>query len=221
MENDPTVKDWLKVALDMTFSRKRTKRVAHVCDKFNYAPVRRIKVSKDKEDYLNLALKFELAVKEVLAGADDSLVAESFELDLETLRQEIIRFQNSTADLYEFNVTGGVFSYREELMLLEVLATIPRSNCKCQACTLILLPFLAYRVARQKGKSPQEWNLYQHANEAWLANFKIEYEYEISNSFLKHCNCQCSMSGQEKCTIEIYKKILQKSGEFVTLTHGN
>lgn len=189
MNDDPTLKDWLNSALAMTLSRKRTKTVAAICDTYDYMPMlKRIKVSRDKEERFNTTTKFEEAVREVLAGVNDSLAAERYGLDLETLRNEIFRLRDSPVAVYEYNASGRIFTYKEELMLLEVLATVPHSRCMCQTCTLERLPFLAYHAARQKGKPyPREWDQQQRAGRGWLTNFKIEYEYEIANSFPHEC----------------------------------
>lgn len=189
MNDDLTLKDWLNSALAMTLSRKRTKTVAAMCNQYDYVPMlKRIKVSRDREECINATMKFEEAVKEILAGVSDSSVAERYGLDLETLRNEVFRFRNSRAALYEYNATGRIFTYKEELNLLEVLATVPHSHCACQTCTLERLPFLAYHVARQKDKPyPREWDRQQQAGRGWLTNFQIEYDYEISNSFPNEC----------------------------------
>ncbi|XP_071631179.1 uncharacterized protein [Temnothorax longispinosus] len=188
MNKDPVKEAWFDLALTgMTSSGKRTKTIAAICD-FDYVP-KRIKVNKEKEDYLNLTMRFEAAVKEVLAGANDSSVAERYKLDLETLRDEINFFRFSKAAEYEYHGTARIFSFKEELMLLEILATIPESFCTCLACTLDRLPYLAYHLALRKGKSyPREWDEHQQAGKEWQTNFEMDYEYEILGAFPTECN---------------------------------
>jgi len=151
--------------------------------------LKRIRLKEETEEYLDLTKRFEAAVKDVLAGADDSWVAEKYELDLETLREEIRHYKSSLAKVYEYNGNGRIFSYKDELMLLEILATIPQSlYCICQSCTLERLPYVAYLMARQKNKSyPSEWDKNQQAGRGWQTNFEIVYEYELSNSFPAKC----------------------------------
>lgn len=192
MDNDPTLKAWFEAALNMSnsASRKRSRSVANLCDKFSYAPfLKRIAISKDKEQYLQLTAKFEAAVKDVLDGKCDAKVAaEHYELDYQTLYEEIHRYRNSMAEEYEYNGTGKIFSFKEALTLLEMLATVPQSHCMCQICTLDRLPILAYHVARMKKKPyPYEWDKNQQAGQEWLTNFEIFYEYEIMNSFPIKC----------------------------------
>ncbi|TGZ47153.1 Uncharacterized protein DBV15_06077 [Temnothorax longispinosus] len=190
MNKDPVIIEaWFPLALNMISSRKRTKTVAGICDKFDYVPMlKRIKIKKEKKDYLNYTMKFEAAVKEILAGANDSSIARRYVLDLEALRIEIQRFRNSGAAEYEYD-NGRIFSLKEELMLLEILATIPQPFCTCPTCALDRLPYLAYHLALRKGKSyPREWDEHRQAGKEWQTNFKIKYDYEISNSFLTECN---------------------------------
>ncbi|KYN44750.1 hypothetical protein ALC56_00745 [Trachymyrmex septentrionalis] len=173
----------------MSSSRKRSKVIAEMCEKWDYAPMlKKIKVKEETKEYIELTQRFEAAVNDILAGAKEELVAKNYELDFETLCEEVLRFKNSGAKMYEYNGTGRIFSFKEELLLLKLLAAIPQAHCICQACTLERLPYVAYHMAQQKNKIyPREWDVNHRAGKGWLINFKIEYDYEIFNSFPAVC----------------------------------
>ncbi|KYN23365.1 hypothetical protein ALC57_04239 [Trachymyrmex cornetzi] len=173
----------------MYASRKRSRAVAKMYDEWNNVPTfKKIKVKKETKEYLGLTQRFEEAVNNVLDGAEEELVAKNYELDFETLCDEVRHFKNSKAKNYEYNGTGRIFSFKEELLLLKILATIPQAHCTCQTCTLGRLPYLAYHMARKKNKIyPREWDVNQRAGKGWLINFEIEYDYEILNSFPAVC----------------------------------
>ncbi|XP_018300818.1 uncharacterized protein [Mycetomoellerius zeteki] len=160
-----------------------------MCDKWDYVLIfKKIKVKKETEEYLELTQRFEAAVNDVLAGRDEQSVAINYELDFETLCDEVHRFKNSKAKMYEYNGTGRIFSFKEEMLLLKILATISQPYCTCQTCTLERLPYMAYHVAQEKNKIyPRDWDVNQRAGKVWQMNFEIEYEYEISNSFPLMC----------------------------------
>lgn len=189
-EDSATSNAKLDGTLDLFPSRKT---IIAIYDEFDSMPLPdKIKVSKEKEDYLCLEIRFKDAVDMILATNSTSsnllAIAKDFELDPKVLQEEINCFKSSGAEVYEYNASGRIFSYKEELALLEVLATISRAYCICQTCTLARLLVLAYHMARRKDKSyPCEWDINQQADEEWLTNFKIEYEYELSNSFPENC----------------------------------
>lgn len=205
-KEDCKIKAWCDAQLDMILNLRRrewTREMNEIVDRFNnfiFSMPRKIKVSKEKEEYFNFTERFEAAINKIIRGADDVRIAERYELDLETLRDERRRFRRSTPGLYDYIVKGKIFSYKEELAILDVLATIPNNLCcLCRKCTLERLPFLAYHVAQRKRVTksfPIEWNRQQKAGKEWQTNFEIEYEYELSNSFPKNCtkdrirNCQ-------------------------------
>ncbi|XP_011690446.1 PREDICTED: uncharacterized protein LOC105451590 [Wasmannia auropunctata] len=197
MNTDPILQAWLTKALDMVSSRKRSRLVVEICDKHDYVPMlKRIEYSEATEEYLELAKRFGAAVKDVLAGADDSSVAGAYRLDLETLRGEVHRHRDSGAEQYEFP-NGKTFSYKEELMLLEILATVPQAYCVCQKCTSERLPYVALYVARQKNKVyPHDWNEYQQASKEWVENFITSYEDEFLRAFPFPSECKSTQAMQ-------------------------
>ncbi|KYM75872.1 PREDICTED: uncharacterized protein LOC105622183 [Atta cephalotes] len=188
-EDTNLLQAWFNKIIDMSSNRKRSKVVAEMCDKWDYVPaLKKIKVKKETKEYLGLTQRFEAAVNDVLAGAEEKLIAKNYELDFETLCDEVCRFKNSGAKIYEYNGTGRIFSFKEELLLLKILAAIPQAHCICQTCTLERLPYIAYHMARKKNKIyPREWDVNQRAGKGWLINFEIEYDYEILNSFPAVC----------------------------------
>lgn len=189
MNKDTLLKTWFSEVVNIVSSRKRSKIIAEMCDKWDYVLIfKKIKVKKETEEYLELTQRFEAAVNDVLAGRDEQSVAINYELDFETLCDEVHRFKNSKAKMYEYNGTGRIFSFKEEMLLLKILATISQPYCTCQTCTLERLPYMAYHVAQEKNKIyPRDWDVNQRAGKVWQMNFEIEYEYEISNSFPLMC----------------------------------
>ncbi|XP_011055273.1 PREDICTED: uncharacterized protein LOC105146602 [Acromyrmex echinatior] len=189
--NINSLQEWLNKTVDMIIKRKRSQMVGEISDKWDIPTFKKIKVKKETKEYLDLTQRFEAAVNDVLAGEEEELVATNYELDFETLRDEVCRFKNSGAETYEYNGTGRIFSFKEELQLLKILAAIPRadmSQCICQTCSLKRLPYMAYRMAKEKNKIyPREWDLKQQAGKGWLIKFEIEYDYEILNSFPAVC----------------------------------
>jgi len=189
MDEDINLQTWFNKIIDMSSNRKRSKVVVEMCDKWDYVPaLKKIKIRKKTKEYVGLTLRFEAAVNDILAGAEKELIAKNYELDFETLCDEVHRFKNSKAKMYEYNGSGRIFSFKEELLLLKILAAIPQVYCICQTCTLERLPYIAYHMAGKKNKIyPHEWDVNQRAAIGWLRNFEVEYNYEILNSFPAVC----------------------------------
>lgn len=183
MYSDLTVEDWLDTALNMVLIRKKTQTETQ--------SMRHIWLRTERNKSHEADRKLSQVNNKVRGSGERCSIwkkqfigRRAYELDVGTLCKEVHNYRSSGTLLYEYNATRSIFSHMEEVILLEVLATIPQ--VLHMDCTLERLPYLAYRYAREKGKSyPREWDENKQAGSEWQTDFMMHYE--ISYSFPAKC----------------------------------
>lgn len=154
----------------------------------------KIKILKNKEEYLKKKTVLEAAVKDYiekkLSEQKTTIqeIAEIHGIGIKTLENEIKRYRSEEKYRYDkkINQNHTGFSYHQEELLLEELdlhlINKKLLSCSCRICFLLQLSTFAYEFAKKHNISyPRIWDTCTSADLKWLKEFEMRHSSRISS----------------------------------------